>query len=203
MYHIALSRRRLLTATSALAAAVAAESLPRPAWADEHKSVNARMGTDIGTLDPNNMANNSEGNTLATVMPALAQFDIKGDKIGWRPSPYVSKIGVSDDGLRINFTLKPDFRWSNGNGELSAEDIKYTYERAKKGDWAVTWTALDRVEVADNYTGALVLKFPFEPFWMTTLAPYSGVVISKKATEAVGGQYTTKIPATCGPYVYN
>ena len=198
-----LSRRHFLATSSTLAAVIAAESFPQFTRADEHKSVNVRMQNDIGTLDPNTMSNDAEGNTLASVMPSLAQFDLKGDKIGWRPSSYVSNLGVSDDGLRISFTLKPGFQWTNGNGELSAEDVKYTFERAKKGDWAVTWTALDHVEVADNYSGALVLKFPFEPFWMTTLAPYSGVVISKKATEAVEGKYTTEIPATCGPYVYH
>jgi peptide/nickel transport system substrate-binding protein len=202
MSEIKLTRRHFLATTSALAAVTAGGSLPQLAQADDHNSLNARMDTDIGTLDPNNLSGEAEGDVLVSVMPGLVEFDIKGDKIGWRPAPYVSSIAASDDGLRINFTLKPGFQWSGGNGELSAEDVKYTFERALKGDWSDNWAALDHVEVTDKYSGALVLKFPFEPLWLTSLAGYPGVVISKKATEAAGGKFTTDIPATCGPYVY-
>ena len=155
MYRIKVTRRDFLATTSALAAATAV-GLFRRAEADEHKSVKARMDTDIGTLDPNTITGGSEGDTLVSVMPGLVEFDIKGDQIGWRASPYVSKIEASDDGLRISFTLKPGFQWTNGKGELSAEDVKYTFERAKKGDWSDNWAALDHVEVTDNYSGVLV-----------------------------------------------
>src|SRR5579871_3919934 len=188
MSEIKLTRRHFLATTSALAAVTAGGSLPQLAQADEHNSLNARMDTDIGTLDPNNLSGEAEGDVLVSVMPGLVEFDIKGDKIGWRPAPYVSSIAASDDGLRINFTLRPGFQWSGGNGELSAEDVKYTFERALKGDWSDNWAALDHVEVTDKYSGALVLKFPFEPLWLTSLAGYPGVVISKKATEAAGGK---------------
>lgn len=203
MSEIKLTRRRFLAGTSALVAASALEGLPDVARADEHKILNVRMDTDIGTLDPLNTTGGPEGDVMVTTLPALVEFDIKEDgKIGWRPSPYVSQIASSDDGLKISFTLKPGFQWSNGQGELSAEDVKFSYERAKTGDWADNWAALDHVDVADKYSGALVMKFPFEPIWMTSLAGYPGVIVCKKAVEAAGGKYTTQIPATCGPYVY-
>jgi len=203
MHGIKLTRRHFLATTTSLAAATAIETFPRLARADDHKSINARMDTDIGTLDPNNMTGGSEGDTLVTTTPTLAQFDIKGDQIGWKPSPYVSALAQSDDGLKINFTLKPGFMWSGGNGELTADDVKYTFERAKKGDWSDNWAALDHVDVTDKYSGSLVLKFAFEPIWMTSISGYTGVIVCKKAVEAAGGKYTTQIPATCGPYVYN
>lgn len=202
MKDLKLSRRHFLTATSAIVAATGLEGLPASARADDHATVNSRMDTDISTLDPNNISGEAEGDTLVTTTPTLAQFDIKGNDIGWKPSPYVSALAQSDDGLKINFTLKPGFMWSGGNGEFTAEDVKYTFERAKKGDWSDNWAALDHVEVTDKYSGSLVLKFPFEPIWMTSISGYTGVIVCKKAVEAAGGKYTTQIPATCGPYVY-
>ena len=52
---------------------------------------------------------------------------------GWAPSDYVEKI-TQDDPLNISFTLKPGFMWSDGAGEVTAEDVKYSYERMLKSD---------------------------------------------------------------------
>src|SRR5262245_53563310 len=124
-----LSRRYFLAGTSALVSAAALGSFPDIARADEHKTVRARMDTDIGSLDPNSITGGAEGDVLETTLPGLVEFDIKEDgKIGWKPSPFVSSIDASDDGMKIAFTLKPGFQWSGGNGELTAEDVKYTLE---------------------------------------------------------------------------
>src|SRR5690554_4705375 len=63
------------------------------------------------------------------------------------------------------FTLKQGVKFHNGE-ELTAHDVKYTFERMRQvnapGRFLVD--ALDRVEVVDNYTAKMVLKFPFGPF---------------------------------------
>jgi peptide/nickel transport system substrate-binding protein len=92
--------------------------------------------------------------------------------------------------------------WTNGYGEFTTEDVKYSYERMKTGDWKGFFDVLDRVDVRDAHNGTLVLNKVFAPFWLTTLASGPGLITCKKATEAAGGKYTTEIPATCGPYLY-
>ncbi|MCI0429644.1 MAG: ABC transporter substrate-binding protein, partial [Rhodospirillales bacterium] len=62
------------------------------------------------------------------------------------------------------------------------------------------WAALDHVEVTDQYAGVIVLKEYFAPLWWSTLPWNTAAIVSKKATEAAGGRFTTQPPATSGPY---
>jgi peptide/nickel transport system substrate-binding protein len=114
-------------------------------------------------------------------------------------------IKTSADGLRIEFKLREGVMFHGEYGELTAEDVKFSYERfldeklnaAYKGDWE----ALDKVEVTGKYSGAIVLKRPFAPLWVSTLPVTSGVIVSKKAVEKLGDQYATN-PVGTGPYIF-
>ena len=95
--------------------------------------------------------------------------------------------------------------FTNGFGEMTADDVKFSYERiadpAQASEYADDFAQLDHVEVTDRYSGVIVLKEPFAPLWTSSLpaAPRARIV-SKKAVEQAGGSYTTEPPATAGPY---
>ena len=197
-----LSRRHFLGTASGLAAALAG-ARPRLSLAQDSRVLNARMQRDITILDPAYMVGGTEVDVQNSVMPSLADYSFEGGRLGWRPTAYVSHLAQGDDALHIEFTLKPGFQWTNGFGEVTAEDVKYSFERMLEGDWSGNWEKLDHVEIKDTYSGTLVLKEPFVPIWLNTLAGNTGLLVSKKATESVGGKYTTQIPATCGPYLYD
>ena len=95
--------------------------------------------------------------------------------------------------------------WTNGFGEMTAEDVKYSFERMidpkLKSNNAPDWKLLDRVDVVDKYTGVIVLKAPFPGLFLGTLTRSAGTIVSKKAVESVGGSYKTEPPATSGPYL--
>jgi len=91
--------------------------------------------------------------------------------------------------------------WSGGHGELTAEDVAFSYDRMAQSEWKGDFTAYDHTEVKDSYNGTIVLNQPFAPFMSSTLASGTGVILSKKATEAAGEKFTLEYPATCGPYV--
>ena len=126
-----------------------------------------------------------------------------GETLKWQPSPFVVKVEQVDD-LHIAFELKPGIKWSGNFGELTAEDVKYSYERianpANEAPWKVKWDALDHVEITSTYTGTIILKQPFVPLWFTTICDGPGSIVCKKAVEAAGGRFTTEFPAVCGPY---
>jgi peptide/nickel transport system substrate-binding protein len=201
MSGLRLSRRRFLGTTSGLAAAAAAGIYPNIAIAQGKRVLKARLVRDISSLDPAYMVGGSEVDVQKAVMPCLADYSFEGGRLGWAPTAYVSHLAQRDD-THIDFTLKPGFQWTNGFGELTAEDVKYSFERMLEGDWSGNWEVLDHVEVTDTYSGTLVLKQPFVPIWLNTIAGNTGLLVCKKATEAAGGKYTTEIPATCGPYLY-
>jgi peptide/nickel transport system substrate-binding protein len=107
------------------------------------------------------------------------------------------------DDKTIGFTLRPDLAWSDGFGAVSAEDVKFSFERIagdKESPWQYDWDLLDQVEVTDARSGLIRLKKPYAPIWFTALPWYGGHIVCKKAVEAAGGKYTTKFPAQCGPY---
>lgn len=185
------------------AAGVAALSfLPQAAAAADGKILKLRSRRDIQVLDPGWMIGDTEIDLQYACLGSLAVYQ-PGEALSWRPSPFVTRIEQPDD-LRIEFDLKPGIQWSGGFGELTAEDVKFSFERlidpANEAPWKDKWGALQEVQVTGTYSGVIVLKQPFAPLWLTTICDGTGSILSKKAVESVGGKYTTEFPAICGPY---
>ncbi|HXV44710.1 MAG TPA: ABC transporter substrate-binding protein, partial [Anaerolineae bacterium] len=115
-------------------------------------------------------------------------------------------IEQSEDGLTIDFKLKEGVQFQGGYGELTAEDVKFSYERiadpATDSPYRGDWAALDHVEVTGKYTGQIILKEPFAPLWNSTLPLGSGWVLSKKAVEDMGLEAFATHPIGTGPYEF-
>jgi peptide/nickel transport system substrate-binding protein len=127
-------------------------------------------------------------------------YDADGD-LTWSESAYVESFTVRDD-THIDFTLTKGLMWSDGNGEFTTRDVQYSYDRMKTGHYAGNFVAYDRVEILDKYNATIVLKHAFAPFIIATLCEGVGTIVCAKAVEAVGGTFTTKMPAICGPYLF-
>lgn len=163
--------------------------------------INIRIQEDFGNLDPAFWQSRTDLLFINAIFPKLIEFK-SGSKWEWELSAAESIEQTSD--LEIKFVLKPGLMWTNGYGEVTAGDVKYSYERMintklnspNKGDWA----ALDKVEVTGRYSGVIHLKEPFAPMWTSTLPFSGGSIISKAATEKAGGKFTTNPNATAGPY---
>jgi peptide/nickel transport system substrate-binding protein len=119
----------------------------------------------------------------------------------------------SADGKTYTFTLKQGVRFHHGFGEVTAADVKYSFERnagllklypgAPKS--AVSYYAgdmpgLSEVKVTGKYSGLIIFKEPFVPFQTITL-PWatSGYIIPQKAVEKYGSAWT-RHPVGTGPY---
>ena len=193
-----LTRRHFIRNTAALGAATGLGI--SPTISAQGTTLNVRMRRDIAVLDPGYMVGGTEVSTQAAVMPRLARQVTHGDTLIWIPSDYVSSV-VQTDPTHIDFTLKPGFMWTNGFGELTSADVKYSFERMLESEWSGNWESLETVEVKDKYSGTIVLNRAFAPFATITLAGSTGIMVCKAATEEVGGKYAAEIPATCGPYI--
>ncbi|NQV43386.1 MAG: hypothetical protein HQ501_00675, partial [Rhodospirillales bacterium] len=177
-------------------------TIPGVSYASNHGKLTIRFNRDMDSLDPGYYVGGHPDNDVNwCVMPALVHYGYKDGQAVWVPSPYVDRFEVISS-TRIEFTLKSGMMWTNGFGELTTEDVAYSYDRMKDSEWKGDYTAYEKVEITDKYSGAIILNQPFSPFPTTTLASGTGIILSKKAMEAAGGKYTTEIPATCGPYVH-
>ncbi len=156
---------------------------------------------DLQVLDPAHRKAQAEGDILRCIFPRLIEWRT-GDAWGWRLG---AASAIEQDGpLRVRFTLRPGIIFTDGFGELTADDVKFSYERiadpAEASEYRDDFAALARVEVLDRYTGVLVLKEPFAPLWTSTLPSASGCIVSRSAVTQAGGRFTTTPPATAGPY---
>ncbi len=169
----------------------------------EPKILRLRMESDIKNVDPAFHPASPDTATLHCVNEGL---------VSYRPGTWdvenvlAESIEQSEDGLRIDFKLKEGIQFHGGYGELTAEDVKFSYERfidpeldaPYKGDWE----PLDHVEVTGKYTGSIFLKEPFAPLWLSTLPVAAGMILSKKAVEEIGLQDYATSPIGTGPYEF-
>jgi peptide/nickel transport system substrate-binding protein len=201
MSKLHLSRRDILRSAAAMAAITALGIDPKQVLGADQGVLKIRMGADLQVLDPGYEIGGTETSVLYACLPRLAVPMKEDDGTwGWRPSDYVEKVG-QDDPLHISFTLKPGLMWSNGAGELTADDVKFSYDRMLKADFSTRWPTLDHVDVKDKYNGTIVLKAPFVATWLMGLASDSGSIVPKVLVEKMKDQkYTIPMPAQLGPY---
>lgn len=195
------NRRDLLKSSAFLAAIGALGIKPEQVLAQEGDVLKVRMESDIQVLDPGYMIGGAETSVQFACLPRLAQpvKDANGNW-GWVPSDYVEKV-AQDDPTHISFTLKPGFMWSGDLGEVTADDVKFSFERMLKSDWAARWPTLDKVEVKDKYSGTLVLKQPYAATFLVGVSSESGTIVPKAAVEKLPDmKFTTDLPGQCGPY---
>lgn len=203
MTSLTLTRRGLLKGTAAAGAtAVAAAMRPNRTRAAEKSVVRVHALADLTSLDPSFHSNETDEAAYYAVFRKLIEYG-SGETYEWRLDAARSIEQV--DETHVRFALRPGIAWTNGYGEVTTEDVKYSYERiadpAQESWYHGDWKALDHVEIIDKHTGVIVLKEPFAPLWTSTLPHAVGSIVCKAAVEEMGGRFETEMPAQCGPYV--
>ena len=193
--------RRSVVASALAAAAASAVSWPRRAAAEGTRVLTVRAYLDIANLDPAHRVSQPDGDVMLCIFTALADYQ-PGDTWGWTPRAAQTLTQLDD--THIAFQLRPGIAYSNGFGEMVADDVKFSLERMAdpktQSEYADDWAALDHVEVKDKYSGVIVLKRAFAPLWNSTLPTASSIILPRKALEPVGGKFDTKPPCESGPY---
>jgi len=163
------------------------------------------LDEDIENLDPAIQPGHADGNVASSIFQNLVSF---------KPGTYdpVNELAEawngSEDGLRWDFTLKKGVQFHKGHGEMTAEDVKFSFERIAgltkpklESPYAGDWAALKVVEVKDQYSGTVILKEPFAPLMTTTIPQQAGEIVSKKAVTELGDKFGTS-PVGTGPYEF-
>jgi peptide/nickel transport system substrate-binding protein len=97
--------------------------------------------------------------------------------------------------------------FTDGFGEMTADDVKFSFERiglppkdgAKESSYKADWLFLQGVEVKSKYEGRIVLTQPRANLYDVVIADGSGCIVSRKAVEQRGADFATK-PVGSGPY---
>ncbi len=198
-----LNRRSFIKLSVATAAAgIWPMVRPGVSWSAESGILRVRDYSDFKSLDPAFYYSVPEENINACIYNKLIAFK-PGRKWEWELE--AAKAIQQVDPTHITFELKEGIMHSGGFGEMTAEDVKYSFERitdpANESPNIDDWGPLEKVEVTGKYRGTIIFKSPFQPVWWTTLPYAPGNIVSMKAVEKAGGKYTNDPPSFNGPYM--
>ena len=150
--------RRTLLATAATAGAATMLS-PRLAWSQDGKILKVRSYSDLQILDPAYRLSAPEGDIMRAIYAGLVSNE-PGDSWDWK-SVAVESIEQLDP-MTIAFKLRDKIGFTDGFGQMTAEDVKFSIERvadpANESPYAGDWAALKEVEVKDTLSGIIHLK---------------------------------------------
>ncbi|MCC7271391.1 MAG: polyamine ABC transporter substrate-binding protein [Alphaproteobacteria bacterium] len=159
-------------------------------------------GADIGSLDPHMSAQTIDNVIHAWIYGGLVRFPA-GTIDPARIEPDLAESWAkSADGLVWTFTLRPGVQFHHGYGEVTADDVVYSLKRGgnpKTSAFASDFQSFDKVEAPDPRTVRITLKSPVPSLLGLVTAQRGGYVVSRKADQEAGGQYTAKAIGT-GPF---
>jgi peptide/nickel transport system substrate-binding protein len=155
------------------------------------------------TFDPARWTVNIDHWALACLYEGLISF-----KPGTMDvvNQLAERFEPSADGLQYEFELKKGIQFHGGYGEVTAEDVKYSFERiaglttpkelvAAQPDWGT----LREVKVTGTHTGTIILDEFHAPLMTAVLPLASGYIVSKKAVLERGEKFGSA-PIGTGPY---
>ncbi|KIC25008.1 MULTISPECIES: ABC transporter substrate-binding protein [unclassified Leisingera] len=199
----ALGRRGFLKGATALGAAAALPmGLGGRAMAAEDGTLRVRSYGDMQSIDPAFSKGVIDEEIHASIYNKLIQYK-PGREWDWQMD--AAAMIEQGDETHIKFALRDDIGFTNGFGAMTAEDVKFSFERivdeATDSPNKPDMGPLSHVEVTGEREGTIVLKEPFAPLWSIALPYITGNIVSKKAWEAAGGKATTDPLAESGPYL--
>lgn len=165
--------------------------------------------SDLNTLDPHLAVGTQDRGVVDMVFNGLVRFK-PGSSDPDKIQPDLAKSWeVSSDGLVWTFHLRKGVMFHSFPGqpngyEMTSEDVVYSIKRAANPEtsaYSGSYDNLGTVKAVDKYTVKLTLNKPV-PSLLGLVSDYSGgFVVSKKAVEQMGDDFTTH-PVGTGPFAF-
>ena len=135
------------------------------------------------------------------VLYALHDALVKPMPAGASTPSLAESWTMSPDGLTYEFVLRKGARFHNGD-PVTADDVKFTFERYRGGAATVLKDRVREVQVVDASRVRFHLKEPWPDFMSVfgTTASAAAWIVPKKYVEQVGEDGFKKAPIGAGPY---
>jgi len=190
----------VVVAIGAFAVAVPAMHLGR-AQAADNDVLRVRIGSDVTSFDPHRSSTIENTTFAAHVYDGLFGYNLDDMSIVPR---LAESHTVSNDGLTYTIKIRRGVKFHGTYGEVTAEDVKFSFDRVKNPATASPWAGEFRnveIKVEDAYTVKLTLLRPNANFLHTLAARNQALILSKKALEDKSSDWTTN-PVGSGPYKF-
>lgn len=159
---------------------------------------------DIGNLDPHFAASTSDRTLVAWIFGGLVRFAPGSTDPATIEGDLAESWEATDNNLVWTFKLRPGVQWQHGYGEVTADDVVFSLQKAadpKRSAFATDYEAIKSVEAVDPHTVRITLANQV-PSLLGLVTNYSGgFIISKKAYEERGEGFTRN-PVGFGPFQF-
>jgi peptide/nickel transport system substrate-binding protein len=128
---------------------------------------------------------------------ALPDYKTRGMK------PRLAESWRVVDPLTWQIKLREGVQWHKGYGEVTAEDLAYTWNYTidnKTNQYAGALSPVRHVRMTGKYVVEVKLKQPFGAFPGVTIG-YGGLIVSKKAHMEMGNNKYARNPIGTGPFM--
>ena len=119
----AVTRREFLRRSSLAAIAT---GLPNVSWAVRGDELHIRNYLDVASLDPPFSLSGADGIVIDAIFQKLLKFKTDGT---WDTELSAAEYFEQIDDTHYAFRLKPGQMFTNGFGEMTADDVKFSFER--------------------------------------------------------------------------
>lgn len=164
----------------------------------------AISGADAGQLDPHLSSKTPDKCLFGWMFNGLVRFRPGSMDPATIEPDLAERWESSPDGLTWTFYLRQGVKFHGDYGELTAEDVVFSFNRA--GDPNVStfssdYAEFESVEALDKYTVRITLKHQV-PSLLGLVANYhGGNIVSKKAVEEMGDDFKMH-PIGTGPFAF-
>jgi peptide/nickel transport system substrate-binding protein len=135
---------------------------------------------DLSSLDSVSSISAAEGIISSAINQNLLQFRSNGS---WETQFDAAESFEQTDATHYKFRLKRGQIFSNGYGEMTADDVKFSYERmvdpAMNAINRPDMGPLSHVDVHDRYSGTFVLNTPYAAFIPVAVAGPTGEILAQ------------------------
>lgn len=157
---------------------------------------------DVSTLDPHRSSATADKAVVGWMFNGLVRFkpgsadpkDIEPDLAeSWQ---------TSADGKTWTFKLRNGVKFHGDWGELTADDVVYSLQRAadaKRSTFSNDYVGVASITKVDEGTVAITLKAPDVNFLGRVANYHGGNIVSRKAAEELGDRFGAK-PVGTGPF---
>jgi len=180
----------------------------RPTSADAQKKILNIGHKEPETLDPHTSILGQTQASVRFLYRGLAKFAIIDGKVTTaKVQPDLAeKWDVSEDGLVWTFYLRKGVQFHKDFGEMTAEDVKYSFERQinrEKGmRFAQNLEVIKEIKVLEPHKLEITLK-EYDPVFPLRMVGYQqGYIVSKKAAEQFGPDFGWN-PVGTGPFYFH
>lgn len=154
--------------------------------------------SEATNLDPHNNVSLTSMSLEMMIYDRLVERTADGEIV-----PSLATGWEELDETTVRFYLRDDVKFHNGE-KLTAEDVKYTIERASTMPNSATFFAYfdgEGTTVIDEYTIDIKLTAPFAPIY-NYLATARGSIVCKKTMEEIGSDSYGRTPVGSGKFKF-